>query len=106
MGSGAHVGSGEQVTTICMICHAVKSGTGQPISHGLCYPCRELIYGVPSVPALMPPKANRLDCFRCSFRDLDSDGVPDGCKASSHCQHPDRRDPWGDDRYGKLGRTI
>ena len=44
--------------------------------------------------ALMKPKASRVDCVFCGHRDLDSDGVPDGCNAPK-CTHPDRRDPWG-----------
>jgi len=81
------------VTTICMICHTVKSGSGEPISHGLCYPCRELIYGVPSVPALMKPKASRLDCNPCPQANLDRDGVADGCRVEE-CIRADRRSPW------------
>lgn len=81
------------MTTVCMFCHAIKSGSDQPISHGLCYPCRLLIYGMPSAPILMKPKADRVDCYLCQHRDLDSDGVADGCMADS-CIRADRRDPW------------
>ena len=46
-------------------------------------------------PALMKPKATRVDCWLCNKRDLDSDGVPDGCNSpTGRCVHPDRRDPW------------
>ena len=47
-------------------------------------------------PALMKPKADRYtDCRICCHRDLDSDGVPDGCGSpTGSCIQPDRRDPW------------
>jgi ribosomal protein L40E len=80
--------------SICMYCGAIKSGTEGELSHGICYPCALLFYGY-SVPALMKPKATREDCRTCRHRDLDSDGIPDGCGAPGKCEHPDRRDPWG-----------
>jgi len=84
------------MTTICMICHCVKSGQGDPISHGICYPCRLLIYGMDSPPALMKPKPDRYtDCLYCKESDLDSDGVPVRCLAAK-CIMADRRDPWRD----------
>jgi hypothetical protein len=52
------------MTTVCMICNCVKSGSGEHISHGICYPCRELIYGVPSPPAL--PSGRKSSCDGCS----------------------------------------
>jgi hypothetical protein len=82
------------MTTICMICHAVKSGSGEPISHGICYSCRELIYGVPSPPALMKPATSRLECFGCPSAMYDSDGVPESCDRQDGCVYPDRRNPW------------
>jgi hypothetical protein len=82
------------MTTICMICHCVKSGQGEPISHGICYPCRLLVYGVPSVPALMKPKPDPYtECPTCRESDLDDDGVATGCRVAK-CIMPDRRDPW------------
>ena len=93
VGALADLRGAAQMTTVCMICHCVKSGSGDPISHGLCYPCRELIYGVPSVPALMAPAPTRLECFRCDQSTLDSDGVAEGCRIND-CIMPGRRSPW------------
>lgn len=81
------------MTTICMFCHVVKSGDGDPISHGICYPCRELIYGVPSVPALMAPATTRWECRGCKYASYDHDGVAEGCDVDK-CIRTDRRSPW------------
>jgi hypothetical protein len=47
-------------------------------------------------PALMQPKADRFtDCPSCRCRDLDGDGVPDGCMAPRGvCIAKGKRSPW------------
>jgi hypothetical protein len=45
----------------------------------------------------MLPKADRYaDCRVCELRDLDGDGVPDGCRQliGLPCIAPQRRSPW------------
>jgi hypothetical protein len=91
------MGGSEQMTTVCTICHAVKSGQGEPISHGICAPCALLFYGH-YIRALMKPKADRFDdCLGCRYEDSDSEGIPDGCMApiGTPCIAPGKRDPWG-----------
>ena len=85
------------MTTVCMICHKIKSGEGLPVSHGICIPCWMLFYPDTFPPALMAPKAERFDCFRCRHADHDSDGVAESCDllAGVPCIRDDRRSPWG-----------
>lgn len=96
MGEDGDIRGQEQVTTVCMICGCVKSGSGEPVSHGICFPCRELIYKVPSPPALPKPAASRMECGFCSLSGLDRDGVPDNCRQpiGQGCVRHDRRSPW------------
>jgi len=49
-----------------------------------------------AVPALMKPRRSRWDCLGCTWRDLDTDGVPDGCTAPAdqECDDHDFRYPW------------
>ena len=44
----------------------------------------------------LPPKATRADCVNCRLRDLDGDGVPDGCMQviGQLCIAPGKRSPW------------
>jgi hypothetical protein len=64
----------------------------------------EMVISAISKPALMKPKADRYgDCVFCTERDLDEDGVPDGCMART-CICEDRRDPWNYISYNKALR--
>jgi len=85
------------MTVKCAWCGKVKSGSGLPISHGLCLTCQGVFFPDTFPKALMAPKATRSDCRSCYYRDLDSDGVPDGCDIpkGQRCIAPGKRDPWG-----------
>lgn len=78
----------------CGWCQAVMVPGPGPVSHGICPICREA-WMLAARPALMKPLASRYDCLWCYYRDLDTDGVPDGCMAPGRCIREDRRDPWG-----------
>lgn len=94
----------------CSYCHTIKRGTEGEISHGICFNCSLLFYGhyrpalppsssiIPDIfPTDMDAKiATRFDdCIYCHYRDLDGDGVPDGCLAPrGTCIAPGRRSPW------------
>jgi hypothetical protein len=82
------------IRTVCAWCGAVKQdGPGQT-SHGMCEICATA-FKLSAQKALMKPRATRFDdCIYCRYRDLDLDGVPDGCMVAK-CINPDRRDPWG-----------
>ena len=106
------------MTTTCCFCRGYISGQGEPISHGLHVHCGMIVYAGYQRPALPPsssiipdilptdtdakiqslmmPKATRFDdCIHCHYRDLDGDGVPDGCGAPGNtCIAPGRRSPW------------
>ncbi|MFA5424827.1 MAG: hypothetical protein WC374_13315 [Phycisphaerae bacterium] len=85
------------MTTVCCICQSTISGQGEPISHGIHVHCAMIIYPDYQRPALMMPKADRYaDCSHCRLRDVDRDGIPDGCGQviGQPCIAPGRRSPW------------
>ncbi len=85
-----------KMTTVCCVCYSIISGQGGPVSHGAHVHCLMLIYPDYQRSALMMPKADRFkDCPKCHYRDLDSDGIPDGCMAPNGiCIAPGKRSPW------------
>jgi hypothetical protein len=79
---------------VCGWCGAIEVDAPGPASHGICPICR-IAWVLAFRPALMKPVADRYhDCPGCQYRDLDREGVPDGCRAQ-RCIRADRRDPWG-----------
>ena len=79
----------------CAWCGGIKSEGSEPTSHGICEICATA-FKLSAQKALMAPKADRFrDCPHCYYRDLDSDGVSDGCMAPhARCIAPGRRSPW------------
>ena len=85
------------MTTVCSGCARIKVNGEWVIvpdrpatdrdSHGICPDCSKIYY---------PPKATRFDCVNCRLRDLDGDGVPDGCGQvkGEPCIAPGKRSPW------------
>jgi hypothetical protein len=80
----------------CGWCDTVLEPGVTPETTGICPVC-VVVYFQLYRPALMPPKADRYDdCLRCRLKDVDREGIPDGCGAliGEPCIAPGKRSPW------------